>query len=71
MENENKELPMKEAFNQNAKARLRELRAMTRVTTRELGLPPAAEPDVLATLYGGEVKEAVEQSMTSRPEEQS
>lgn len=38
-----------------AKVRLRELRAMTKITARELGLPPAAEPAVLATLFGDPV----------------
>jgi hypothetical protein len=52
VETENREAPMKDPLNREAKARLRELRATTKAAARDLGLPPAAEPAVLATLYG-------------------
>ena len=47
-------------FKALAKARLRELRATTKATARALGLPPEAEPAVLATIYGGDPVPAVD-----------
>ena len=71
METANQGAQVKDLLNQKAKARLREMRATTKATARDLGLPPAAEPVLLATLYdtgskGTEMEDAAGQPSAPR-----
>lgn len=59
-----------EAFEATAKARLRQIRAMARATTEDLGLSPEAAPAVLLATYGGSPADAiaaVQEAMQTMP----